>query len=85
MYWGLSHYVGLVRLFEENGKSVRCLSIGRFMTKETGLQVYNAIKETEGESPWVKSDWHKITPNCTTHSAFLNSNCTLHCVRVDRK
>ena len=40
----------------ENGKSVRCLSIGRFMTKETGLRVYNAIKETEGKSPWVKSD-----------------------------
>ena len=43
-------------LFEENGKSVRCLSIGRFMTKETGLRVYNAIKETEGKSPWVNSD-----------------------------
>ena len=45
-----------MRLFEETRKSVRCLSIGRFMTKETGLQVYNAIKETGANSPIVISD-----------------------------
>ena len=42
------------------------------MTKETGLQVYNAIKETEGKSPLVNSDCNEISLDCTTHSALLS-------------